>query len=133
MKYSVLIDSNVTLDFLLERPGFVENAEKIFKEIEKKRLIGCISSSAITDVYYIVEIKRDSDYAWEMMKYLYRTVKILPVIRKTVRTALHSNMKDFEDAVQTAAAKNLGIDIVVTRDKEGFHNSGLDIVLNSPK
>ena len=129
MKYSVLIDSNVTLDFLLERPGFVENAEKIFKEIEEKRLIGCISSSAITDVYYIVESKRDSDYAWEMMKYLYRTVKILPVIRKTVRTALSSGMKDFEDAVQTAAAKDYGIDIVVTRDTMGFVNSGLQVYL----
>jgi predicted nucleic acid-binding protein len=36
-------------------------------------------------------------------------------------------MKDFEDAVQTAAAQNIGIDTVVTRDPAGFQNSGLRV------
>ena len=127
MKYRALIDSNVVLDFFLKRPGFFEKAKVIFKAVEKKRLIGCISSSAMTDIYYITESKTDADYAWEMMEYLYRTGKILPVIRKTVRTALDSGMKDFEDAVQAAAAKDFGIDIVVTRDPTDFANSGLQI------
>jgi len=36
-------------------------------------------------------------------------------------------MKDFEDAVQTAVAKDVGIDIVVTRDIMGFSDSGLQV------
>jgi len=127
MKHRILIDTNVTLDYALKRPGFFEHAAKIFQAVEEKRLIGCISSSAMTDIYYIVESSKDSDFAWETMEYLYRTAKILPVVRKTVRAALDSGMKDFEDAVQTAAAKNFGIDIVVTRDPTGFSNSGLQI------
>ena len=38
-------------------------------------------------------------------------------------------MKDFEDAVQAAAARDFGIDVVVTRDKTGFHDSGLRVYL----
>ena len=119
MRYRVLIDSNVALDFLLTRTGFTENAEIIFKAIEEKSLVGCISSSAMTDIYYIVESNANSDFALEMIEYLYRTVRILPVFRKTVRTALDSGMKDFEDVVQVTAAKDDGIDIVVTRDPMG--------------
>ena len=129
MKRLALIDTNVALDYILQRDDFFDKAKIIFKAVEEKCLIGCISSSAMTDIYYIVEGKTDADYAWKMMEYLYRTVKILPVIRKTVRTALSSGMKDFEDAVQTAAAKDYGIDIVVTRDTMGFVNSGLQVYL----
>jgi hypothetical protein len=36
-------------------------------------------------------------------------------------------MADFEDAVQAAAAQDCEIDIVITRDKAGFHDSGLNV------
>ena len=127
MTQHVLLDSNVIVDFVLKRPGFVENANRIFEIVETKILVGCISSSAVTDVYYIVENKTNPNYAWEMVEYLYQTLLILPVVRETIRTALDSNMKDFEDAVQAAAAQNFDIDTVVTRDKKGFHNSGLQV------
>jgi predicted nucleic acid-binding protein len=127
MKCHVLLDSNVIVDFILKRTGFAENAEEIFKQIEEGTLIGCISSSAITDVYYIVERKTSFDHAWKMMWYLYRALRIVPVIQKTIGGALNSGMDDFEDAVQAAAARDFGIDIIVTRDKTGFLNSGLRV------
>ena len=46
---------------------------------------------------------------------------------RVLDAARFANMKDFEDAVQTAAAKHFGIDTIVTRDKEGFINSGLQV------
>ena len=50
--------------------------------------------------------------------------EVAPVNRKVLDEARFANMSDFEDAVQAAAAKNSGIDSVVTRDKAGFYNSG---------
>ncbi len=123
----VLLDSNVVVDLVLMRVGFVENAERIFEMIEAGTLIGCISSSAVTDVHYIVEKKMTPKYAWEAMEFVYRTMQILPVTRKTIRTALDSGMEDFEDAVQAATAANCRIDIVVTRDEKGFRDSGLRV------
>ena len=123
----VLLDSNVIVDYALKRPGFVENAKKIFKQTEDGTIVGCMSSSAVTDVYYIVESKTTHDYAWALMEYLYQTLRIVPVIRETIREALDSGMYDFEDAVQAAAARDFGIDMVVTRDKTGFHDSGLRV------
>jgi len=129
MRQRILLDSNVVLDYALKRPGFIESAERVFTRIESGAIVGCISSLAVTDLYYLVESATNHDRAWKMMEYLYRTLRILPVIRKTIRSALDSGMHDFEDAVQTAAAKDFGIDIVVTRDKTGFGNSGLHVYL----
>jgi len=108
MTHHILLDTNVVVDWLLKRAGFVESAKKIFAQIEAKTPPG---------------------YAWEMMEYLYQTLRILPVIRETVRGALDSRMDDFEGAVQAAAAKHCGIGIVITRDKAGFANSGLQVYL----
>jgi predicted nucleic acid-binding protein len=124
-----LIDTNVVVDFMLKRPGFAENAERIFDKIGAGVLVGCISSSAVTDVYFIVESKTNPEYAREKIELLDRSLRILPVIRETIRAALDSGMPDFEDAVQSAAAQDFGIDIVVTRDKIGFSNSGLQVYL----
>ena len=120
-----MLDTNVVVDFMLKRPGFAENAEKIFDKIDSGVFVGCISSSAVTDVYFIVENKTNPEYAREKMELLYRSLQIMPVIRETIREALDSGMPDFEDAVQAAAAQDFGIDIVVTRDKTGFIDSTL--------
>jgi len=127
MRQHVLLDSNVIVDYVLQRPGFVENANRIFEIIEARTLVGYISSSAVTDVYYIVERKMTRDYAWETIEYVYQTLRIMPVIRETIRNALDTGMADFEDAVQAAAAQDCGIDIVITRDKSGFLDSGLNV------
>ena len=59
------------------------------------------------------------------MKKLLRHLNVIGVDRQTIEAAIASEMLDFEDAVQTAAAKDVGIDIVITRDIMGFSDSGL--------
>ena len=83
MRQHVLLDSNVIVDYALQRPDFVENANRIFEIIEAGTLVGYISSSAVTDVYYIVERKMTRGYAWETIEYVYQTLRIIPVIRET--------------------------------------------------
>jgi predicted nucleic acid-binding protein len=36
-------------------------------------------------------------------------------------------MKDFEDAVQATAAQRNGIEVIITRNKDDFANSGLKV------
>ena len=125
---SILIDTNVVLDYAEEREEFFVESQKVFEIVIQRKAIGCISASAVTDIFYIL-LKRykDSEFVISLLKKLIRILKVLTVDRKTVDTAIDSGMKDFEDAVQTAAARDFGIDIVVTRDKDGFHDSGLRV------
>ena len=126
----VLIDTNVVLDYAEEREGFFEMAKKVFEMIRQREMIGCVSASAVTDIFYFLQRRyRKPGVAMSLLKKLTRLLKILMVNHETIEIAIESDMTDFEDAVQTAAAKDCGIDIVVTRDKEGFRNSGLRVYL----
>jgi predicted nucleic acid-binding protein len=125
---SVLLDTNVVLDYAEEREGFFEMAEKIFEMVKQKKVIGCVSASAVTDIFYFL-LKRYKypDFVISLLKKLIRILKILAVDNETIDTAIESGMLDFEDAVQAVAAQDFGIDIVVTRDKTGFQNSGMHV------
>jgi hypothetical protein len=54
-------------------------------------------------------------------------IRIISVSGHTINEAVESPMDDFEDAVQALAAISEGIEVVVTRDKTSFINSGLQV------
>jgi len=125
----VLIDTNIALDFYLKLPEFFEAADKIFQAIRDRKIVACLSASVVTDLYYILERRKNEKYAQEVVEIVYATFRILTVNRRTIREALDAPMTDFEDAVQAVAAKKIGVNVVVTRDKAGFLDSGLQVYL----
>ena len=50
----LLIDTNIVLDVLCNRKGFVENSSKIFKLCETKKLEGYLSAISIPNIAYIL-------------------------------------------------------------------------------
>ena len=124
---NVLIDTNVALDYFLKREGFAENAHRVFHEIITGDINGCLSSSVVTDIYFSVNKRQKAQVARKVVEEVYRYLTILTVGERTIGEALALPMKDFEDAVQAAAAKDNGVNMVVTRDKEGFTGSGLRV------
>ena len=125
---AVLLDTNVIIDFAEEREGFYAAAENVFRITEQKAISRYVSASAVTDIYYVLKKRyKEPRAALSLLKKLLRHLEVIGVDRQTIETAIESEMDDFEDAVQATAAKDLGIDIVVTRDKEGFHNSGMQV------
>ena len=55
-------------------------------------------------------------------------MKICTVDRTILETAISSNLPDFEDAVQLACAMALNLDVIVTRDAQGFAGATLPIL-----
>lgn len=53
---------------------------------------------------------------------------MLGVDKNIIVKAIKSNLKDFEDAVQVSAAEYNEIEIIVTRNKSDFLDSGLEIL-----
>ena len=50
----VLLDTNIVLDYLGANQGFTEDAEKVFDLATKRKDIKLVSSSAITDILYVL-------------------------------------------------------------------------------
>ena len=55
-------------------------------------------------------------------------MKVSTVDRTILETAISSNLPDFEDAVQLACAMALNLDVIVTRDTQGFAGATLPIL-----
>jgi predicted nucleic acid-binding protein len=124
----LLLDTNIILDIALKREPHFELSSKIFELIDKKRIICYITASTVTDIYYISRKEKGNEIAIEFISNLIEIVDVIGVDKSIIVKALESNLKDFEDAVQVSAAENYEIEIIVTRNKSDFLNSGLEIL-----
>lgn len=124
----LLLDTNIILDIALKREPHFELSSKIFELIDKKRIIAYITASAVTDIYYISRKEKGNEIAIEFISNLIEIVDVIGVDKSIIVKALKSNLKDFEDAVQVSAAENYEIEIIITRNKSDFLNSGLEIL-----
>ena len=123
----VLIDTNIVVDFFLKLPEFFDAADMIFQAVRDRKIVGCLSASVVTDLYYILGRRVNEQYARDVVEVIYTAFRILTIDRRLIREALDAPMDDFEDAVQAVTAKKIGVTAVVTRDKKGFINSGLQV------
>ena len=124
----VLIDTNIILDVFLNRAEFCELSATVLKRIWERQYRGFVAATTLTNIYFIV--RRATRKTGDAMAAVNKTLQwceVAPVNRKVLDMARFSDMQDFEDAVQAAAARDIGIDLIITRDKSGFENSGLQV------
>ena len=114
----VLIDTNVILDFVLNRKPFADEASEIFQHIEQRTFSAVISASAVTDIFYL--LNREKVDAVAFLKDFLSGVDVLSVDKEIIMYALYSGWTDFEDAVQAQVAIENNIDIVITRNTKDY-------------
>lgn len=116
----VLLDTNVILDFALERQPWFVNSEQIIYMVEQKQIIGYISASTVSDIYYIIRKMKSKELALEFIKNLSTICQIATVDSSVVSMALNTNFKDFEDAIQYSTYVLNKLNVIVTRNTEDF-------------
>ena len=128
----VLLDTNVVLDYLGANQGFTEDAEKMFDLATRRGDIKFVSSSAITDILYVLRrAVRDRELVKRKYESLRKRISILAVTEQDIDKAFARDWKDFEDAVQYTVAESNGVDCIVTRNKGDFEER--DIPCYSPR
>ncbi len=123
----ILLDTNVVLDLALQRREFGEDAKQLITIIFKKKIEPFVTASSITDIYYILRKAKGHNEALDFLRSFFKLVNITGVDNETILDALYSDMKDFEDAVQTESAIQNNINVIITRAKKDFENSNLKV------
>jgi len=123
----VLFDTNIILDVALRRYPFFEDALNLFNMIDRKVIVGSVTATTVTDIYYISKKEKGETDAINFIKELIEVVNVVGVDRNVITNALASGMKDFEDAVQASASELNGIEMIITRNKDDFVNARLEI------
>ena len=91
-----------------------------------------VSSSAITDIFYVVRKALHNSYAAQRIIYdLFSFITILNVGKEDIEMALSLNWKDFEDAVQYSVALSNNVDYIISRNSKDFESQMIPVL--SPK
>ena len=114
----VLVDTNVIIDFVLNRAPFADEATILFQHIEQQTFSAVVSASAVTDIFYL--LKKEKVDAIAFLKDFLSVVDVLGVDKTIIMYALHSGWTDFEDAVQAQVAIENNIDAIVTRNTKDY-------------
>ena len=116
----ILFDINVVLDVLLKRKPWVTEAVAVWRANDEGQIVGYISASAMTDIFYIARRLAGLEIARTTIRTCLEAFEICTVDRQTLEQAETLPGNDFEDNLQIACASIVGIDAIVTRDKDGF-------------
>jgi predicted nucleic acid-binding protein len=123
----VLLDSDVVLDFVLERKPFVEAAGELFELIAQGACDGYISGITLINVFYITRKAKGIDKARQAVSDLLTAFQISPITHMILEDALALPFTDYEDAVQHASATASNLDAIVTRNLDDYKNATLPV------
>jgi predicted nucleic acid-binding protein len=123
----LLLDLNVLLDVVLERPG-APVAAKVWAALERGRGQGYVPAHGLTTIFYVVSRAKGRAFARRATEALMQAFAVASVDQGVLRRALALDWPDFEDAVCAAAAEACECDALVTRDPAGFPDSPVEIV-----
>lgn len=126
---TILLDTDVILDFFFDRQPFSEDASRLLSLCENRQLKGFITPVMISNIYYLLRKTAKHEKVIENLKMLLRIVDVATINKETVLEALHSDFKDFEDALQNFSAQNeKEITVIITRNTKDYKSSHLSVM-----
>ena len=119
----ILIDTNVILDVLCNRPDFVEDSSKVWKYCETKQINGFISALSIPNIVYILRKELTPEKTQQLIEQIMIIFNVIDLKSSDLKNASEMLTSDFEDAVQMCCAERIKADFIITRNIRDFNNS----------
>ena len=117
-----LIDTNIPLDFVLQRAPHDAHAARIIDACDRGAFDGCIAAHSIINIDYI--LRKSIPPQGERLKclrYFCKIFTVQPVGLEELAEALdNESFKDFEDCVQWCCAQAFDADCIITRNVKDF-------------
>ena len=119
----ILLDTNIVLDVLLDRPPHVDASAAAWAAVESGVSQGMLAAHAVTTIHYLIRKEMGNAKAARTISAILRVFGVAAVDGVVIQEALQLPISDFEDAVTAAAARLAGCECIVTRDPKGFRGS----------
>lgn len=119
----LFLDTNVVLDLLAQRDPFYDSIAKVATLADRKELQIIVSHITFTTIAYILNRYESSEIVAEKLRKFKIICEVGSVDNHVIEKALHSDFKDFEDAVQYYCASECGCHIIITRNGKDFKTS----------
>ncbi len=117
MVNKILIDTNVLLDYLLEREPFFEDARSVISLCVTGKIKGCIAAHSIPNMFFILRKDYNAKERREVLSNICSIFDVEGIDKTKLLDALsNEDFSDFEDCLQMECAKSYGADFIVTRN-----------------
>ena len=117
----LLIDINVLLDVALQRPGAPASARLL--GLCGRQHEGWLAWHSVATMAYLIERQQSAVSGRDFIRGMLGWADVAHTGRADALAALDLPMRDFEDALQVAAAMACGAQFVITRNERDFKNS----------
>jgi predicted nucleic acid-binding protein len=125
----LFIDTDIIIDFLIDRKPHSREAAIIFTLIEQKKLKGYVSSLTFSNLYYVLRKVEPHNKVISKLDSISKMLTILKVDQQTIKDAIASGFSDFEDSIQYNCALDYKkIDVLITRNTKDYKNSELPVM-----
>ena len=119
----LLIDANIILDVLLNRPDYVKDSAMIWKLCETEQMKGYVSTLTFANLVYIMRKQLDPEKIEDVFHKLNLIFEFADFSVSDLTHAADLNWKDFEDAVQSVIAERIHADYIITGNARDFSKS----------
>ena len=119
----ILIDTDVLVDTALNRTPHADASSNLLDGIEDRQAMGVVSWHTLSNFYYLVSPKKGGPETRGYLQELSHFVQVVPTTTESLRYACQSCLKDFEDAMQVAAAVAGRADVIATRNIRDYSSS----------
>ncbi|MXY44400.1 MAG: PIN domain-containing protein [Dehalococcoidia bacterium] len=124
----ILLDTDVLIDIALDRPPHSDPAAELLDRIEHGAEAASIAWHSVSNLYYVVTPTLGGVSTRDFIVELTRFVAVATTNTEGIRYAAELPMKDFEDAMQVAAARACGARHIVTRNVQDYERSPIRAV-----
>ena len=125
----LFIDTDVIIDFLIDRKPHSREAAILFTLIEQKKIKGYVSSLTFSNLYYVLRKIESHNKIITKLDSISRLVTILKIDQQTINNAIASGFQDFEDSIQYyCALDHKKIDVLITRNTKDYKNSEIPVM-----
>jgi predicted nucleic acid-binding protein len=125
----LFINTDIIIDFLIDRKPFSRESAIIFNLIEQKSIKGHVSSLTFGNLYYVLRKIESHNKVISKLDSLSRLLAILKVDEQIIKSSINSGFPDFEDSIQYFCAVNSKkIDVIITRNTKDYKNSVLPVM-----
>jgi len=125
----IFIDTDVIIDFLIDREPHSREAAIIFTMIEQKKLKGYVSSLTFSNLYYVLRKIESHNKVIAKLDSISRLLTILKVDQQIIKLAIASEFPDFEDSIQYNCALGYKkIDVLITRNIKDYKGSQIPVM-----
>lgn len=121
-----MIDTNVFLDVLLNREFLADSSSEFLELSENHIFTGMVTSSCITDIFYIVrKYLKSTDAAYFAVGKVLTIASVCDVTGSDVMLAYERHARDFEDCLLAVCALSNDCRCIVTRNRSDFSEFGI--------